>query len=73
MPLLEYSKGKNFHKVIKNAMTACETNNNNVLGYFPGFRKMVDIGSKTKGKLNYHLSRYACYLIVQNANPRKNQ
>lgn len=48
MPLLEYSKGENFHKVIKNAMTACETSNNNVLGYFPGFRKMVDIGSKTK-------------------------
>lgn len=48
MPLLEYSKWENFHKVIKNAMTACETSNNNVLGYFPGFRKMVDIGSKTK-------------------------
>lgn len=72
MPLLEYSKWENFHKVIKHAMTACETSNNNVLEHFPEFRKMVDIGSKTKREtINYHLSRYACYLIVQNANPRK--
>ena len=73
MPLLEYSKWENFHKVIKNAMTACETSNNNVLEHFPEFRKMVDIGSKTKREtIDYRLSRYACYLIVQNANPRKN-
>lgn len=72
MPLLEYSKWENFHKVIKHAMTACETSNNNVLEHFPEFRKMVDIGSKTKREtIDYHLSRYACYLIVQNANPRK--
>lgn len=44
MPLLEYSKWENFHKVIKNAMTACETSNNNVLDYFPGFRKVIVAG-----------------------------
>ena len=72
MPLLEYSKWENFHKVIKRAMIACETSNNNIKDHFPEFRKMVDIGSKTKREtIDYHLSRYACYLIVQNANPRK--
>ncbi len=72
MPLLEYSKWENFHKVIKRAMVACETSNNRVSDHFPGFRKMVDIGSNTKREtIDYRLSRYACYLIVQNANPRK--
>lgn len=53
-------------------MIACETSNNKVSDHFPEFRKMVDIGSKTKRETtDYRLSRYACYLIVQNANPRK--
>ncbi|MCI9110302.1 MAG: DNA damage-inducible protein D [Bacilli bacterium] len=72
MPLLEYSKWENFHKVIKRAMISCETSNNNVFDHFPEVRKMVEIGSKTiRETIDYHLSRYACYLIVQNANPRK--
>lgn len=42
------------------------------LYHFAGAGKMVDIGSKTKRETtDYRLSRYACYLIVQNANPRK--
>ena len=72
MPLLEYSRWENFHRVIKQAMIACEISKNNIVDHFREFRKMVDIGSKTKRSvLDYHLSRYACYLIVQNANPRK--
>lgn len=72
MPLLEYKKWENFHKVIKSSIIACETSNNNVIDHFPEFRKMVDIGSRTKREtIDYHLSRYACYLIVQNANPKK--
>ena len=72
MPLLEYSKWENFHKVIKKAMIACETSNNKVNDHFPEFRKMVDIGSKSQREtIDYKLSRYACYLIVQNANPKK--
>lgn len=67
MPLLEYSKWENFHKVIKRAKIACETSNNNVSDHFPKFREMVDIGSGTKREtIDYHLS-----LIVQNADPRK--
>lgn len=72
MPLLEYSKWENFHRVIKQAMTACEESNNVVIDHFPEVGKMVEIGSKTKREtIDYHLSRYACYLVVQNANPRK--
>lgn len=71
MPLLEYSKWENFHKVIKRAMIACNASNNNVLEQFPEFRKIVDAGATTKSILDYRLSRYACYLIVQNANPNK--
>lgn len=72
MPLLEYSKWENFHKVINRAMIACETSNNNVSDHFPEFRKPI-VGGKgnIQNVIDYHLSRYACYLIVQNANPKK--
>ena len=72
MPLLEYSKWENFHKVIKRAMISCETSNNNVLDHFPEFRKPI-VGGKgnIQNVIVYHLSRYACYLVVQNANLRK--
>jgi DNA-damage-inducible protein D len=53
-------------------MIACEISNNKVDDHFPGFRKMVDIGSKTSRVIkDYKLSRYACYLIVQNGDPKK--
>jgi DNA-damage-inducible protein D len=53
-------------------MIACETSNNNVIEHFPEFRKPI-IGGKgnVQNVIDYHLSRYACYLIVQNSNPRK--
>ena len=72
MPLLEYSKWENFHKVIKQAMIASKASNNNVLDHFPEVRKPI-IGGKgnIQNVIDYHLSRYACYLIVQNANPKK--
>ena len=72
MPLLEYSKWENFHKVIKHAMIACETSNNKASDHFPEFRKPI-VGGKgnVQNVIDYHLSRYACYLIVQNANPKK--
>ena len=72
MPLLEYSKWENFHKVIKRAMLACETSNNNVSDHFPEFRKKIAMPKgASKTVVDYKLSRYACYLIVQNANPKK--
>ena len=70
--ILDYSKWENFYKVIERAMIACEASNNNVFDCFPEVRKPIKSG---KGKieyiLDYKLSRYACYLIVQNADPRK--
>ena len=71
MPLLEYDKWENFHKVIKKAMVACEASNREVLYDFPEVRKIVSAGATKKSILDYKLSRYACYLIVQNANPNK--
>ena len=72
MPLLEYSKWENFHKVIKRAMIACKASNNNISDCFPEVRKPIISG---KGResfiIDYNLNRYACYLIVQNANPNK--
>ena len=41
MPLLKYSKWENFYKVIKRAMIACKTSNNNVNDHFPEFRKPI--------------------------------
>ncbi len=72
MPLLEYSKWENFHKVIKRAMVACETSNHNVSGHFPEVRKPIVGGNgNIQNVIDYKLSRYACYLVVQNANPKK--
>ena len=72
MPLLEYSKWENFHRVIKQAMVACKMSKNDILDHFPEVRKPI-VGGKGNVQyvIDYHLSRYACYLIVQNANPRK--
>lgn len=70
--VLDYNKWENFAKVIKRAMIACDNSRHNIDDHFPEVRKMVNIGSKTKRKVvDYKLTRYACYLIVQNGDPRK--
>lgn len=69
--VLDYTKWENFHKVIKRAMIACK-NSGRIIEYdFPEVRKIVAAGATTKPKLDYELTRYACYLIVQNGDPRK--
>ncbi|MCB7039959.1 MULTISPECIES: DNA damage-inducible protein D [Eubacteriales] len=70
-PVLDYNKWENFHKVIKRAMIACENSGYDVVHDFPEVRKIVNAGATTKPILDYELSRYACYLIVQNGDPRK--
>ena len=69
--MLDYNKWENFHKVIKRAMIACENSGYDVVRDFPEVRKIVNAGATTKPILDYELSRYACYLIVQNGDPRK--
>ena len=72
MPLLEYTLWQRFANVIKKAMENCKNSNNIVLDHFIGADKMVQIGSNTERKIqDYKLSRYACYLIVLNCDPRK--
>ena len=71
MIVLEYGKWENFHKVIKKAMLACKLSNNSISCDFPGVRKIVEAGATTKEVEDYKLSRYACYLIVHNADVRK--
>ena len=72
MQALGYNKWENFEKVILKAKNACENSNINLSDHFADVRKMVSIGSNAKRKQNdYKLTRYACYLIVQNADPRK--
>lgn len=71
MKTLEYKEWRKFDKVIKKAMEACTGSNYYTLDHFVFEDKMVSIGSNTIRKIDdYKLSRYACYLIVQNCNPR---
>ena len=68
---IDYAKWENFAKVIKRAMIACENSGHSIPDDFPEVRKIVEAGVTTKPKKDYELSRYACYLIVQNGDPRK--
>ena len=71
MKVLEYKEWRKFNKVIQKAMEACNGSNYYILDHFVFEDKMVSIGSNTSRKIkDYKLSRYACYLIVQNCNPR---
>ena len=72
MPILEYTKWQNFKTVLLKAQIACENSGNDPADHFTDASKMVAIGSDAKREVeDMHLSRYACYLIVQNADPAK--
>ena len=71
-PVLDYAKWENFYEVIKRAMIACENSGRSTLECFPEVRKTSPMpNGGVKDILDYELSRYACYLIVQNGDPRK--
>lgn len=71
-PLLEYQDFRNFLHVIEKAKTACKASNYQPSDHFGDITKMVNIGLGAKRKLqDIELSRYACYLIVQNGDPSK--
>ena len=69
--VLEYSQWRNFQKVIERAMIACENSGHDVIDDFAEVSKIVEAGATSKSIKDYELTRYACYLIVQNGDPRK--
>ena len=72
MIALEYNKWSNFKSAIDKAKESCKNSNITVSDHFADVGKMVSIGSGAKrNQQDYRLSRYACYLIVQNADSRK--
>jgi DNA-damage-inducible protein D len=70
--LLGYAKWENFLNVLNKAKTACEVSGHVIENHFPDVRKMVDLGSGSQREVDdLMLTRYACYLIAQNGDPRK--
>ena len=72
MEVLEYSLWQNFHKIIKIAIDNCKNSNYDVSNHFIDANKMIKLAKNARRKIqDYQLSRYACYLIVLNCDPRK--
>lgn len=68
--MLGYNEWRWFANVIEKAQIACLQSDNDVNCHFGVYSKIVKAGVSSKSIIDYKLSRYACYLIVQNANPK---
>lgn len=72
--VLGYNNWQNFVEVIKKAMLACQNAGIEVENHFTNVNKMVQIGSNAERKIDdYMFTRYACYLIAQNGDSRKQE
>jgi len=72
MSVLDYSNWQNFEEVIKKAIIACKNSGQNVKNHFIDISKMTIVGSNTARFIkDWKLDRYACYLIAQNGDSRK--
>jgi len=72
--LLGYSKWENFEKVIQKAKEACKTAGEEIDYHFPDVRKMIALGKGAEKEIDdILLTRYACYLVAQNGDSRKEE
>lgn len=72
--LLGYDEWRNFNTAISKAKTACEVSGHHAADHFVGVNKMVDLGSGSQRQIeDIMLTRYACYLIAQNGDSRKQE
>ncbi|MBE5944345.1 MAG: DNA damage-inducible protein D [Lachnospiraceae bacterium] len=74
MPLLGYERWENFDKAISRAIESCETSGIEVTDHFREVTKMIETGKGAHRSVkDYMLTRYACYLIAQNGDPKKEE
>ncbi len=69
--VLDYTQWRNFTRVIDKAMLSCQNSGFECADHFVEVSKIVEAGATSKPIKDFKLSRYACYLIVQNGDPRK--